>query len=224
MLTSITPSLPAESQAQLESLLVTLAGVSTSFQIDLVDGIYATPASWPFQEAAPLAALQQLVAVWGNTYALELDAMIETPASLWPIMETNMVSRLIVHLGSFDEILPFVNHAQTFDYQLVLGVTNDVPLPIVQDFLQRHPLLGIQLMGIAVVGKQGQPFDERTLERVQALRASYPNLDLGVDGAVNFDTIKNLLNAGANRFAPGSVISKASNANLVYEQLTTIIR
>ena len=66
-------------------------------------------------------------------------------------------------------------------------------------------------MGIAKIGSQGQPFDERVLERVRVLRAEYPELTISIDGSVNVETVVLLSQAGADRFVSGSAILKAKN-------------
>jgi pentose-5-phosphate-3-epimerase len=48
-------------------------------------------------------------------------------------------------------------------------------------------------------------------------------LEIAVDGAVNKETITQLLAAGANRFAPGSAVSKALDPALAYKQLAELI-
>ena len=61
-------------------------------------------------------------------------------------------------------------------------------------------------MGIEKIGYQGQPFDERVIDQVKALRKEYPELIISVDGGVSFDTAPRLIEAGANRLVVGSVI------------------
>ena len=78
-------------------------------------------------------------------------------------------------------------------------------------------------MGIATIGVQGQPFDERTLATVSELRRLYPNYTIAVDGSVNQDTIQSLQQAGANRFAPGSAITAAPDPVVAYQELKNLV-
>jgi pentose-5-phosphate-3-epimerase len=64
-------------------------------------------------------------------------------------------------------------------------------------------------MGIATIGKQMQPFDERVLDQILEIKKRYPNLFIAVDGSVNRDTAHRLVEAGAGRLAIGSALYKA---------------
>ena len=75
-----------------------------------------------------------------------------------------------------------------------------------------HTLIGeglfdfVQVMGIAEIGYQGEPFAEAALGRIRELRQAFPDLVMSVDGGVSSDTIVRLVEAGAQRFVSGSAI------------------
>ena len=74
-------------------------------------------------------------------------------------------------------------------------------------------------MGIADIGAQGQPFNERVLERIKQLRATYTDVVISIDGSMNEETIPQARAAGADRFAVGSALLTASNRMLQYQKL-----
>jgi ribulose-phosphate 3-epimerase len=102
-----------------------------------------------------------------------------------------------------------------------LGIMNTTPEALMHELIPQFDYL--QVMGIASIGAQGQPFDERTLTTVHTLRERYPSLEIAIDGAVNETTIPRLVEAGANRFAPGSAIAKAPDPVTAYKQLLGLI-
>ena len=65
---------------------------------------------------------------------------------------------------------------------------------------------GVQCMGIAEVGKQGQPYDERIETLIAGIHKTHPTLPIQVDGGVSAQTIPRLVEAGATRFATGSAL------------------
>lgn len=77
-------------------------------------------------------------------------------------------------------------------------------------------------MGIAHIGVQGQPFDERVLERITALRLAYPTLLISIDGSVSVDTVGRLAHAGADRCVSGSGIVKQERPGDAYEELVSL--
>ena len=61
---------------------------------------------------------------------------------------------------------------------------------------------------------QGQPFDERTLTLVSSIHATYPELEISVDGAVSFENIDDLIEAGVTQL----VIDLHSGTQKILEQ------
>lgn len=219
---SVTPSLPAANLDELLALGRALAGVAPELQVDLVDGEFAPARSWPFTDAAdPVASLASLAPL-AAAFALEFDCMLCSPERYLDAFAALGAARVVVHHGSTEQLGACATHARAHGYRLGLGVTNDVPLATIEQHLQHVSY--VQLMGIAVVGAQGQPFDARTIPRAAELRALYPMLEIAVDGSVNAETIPHLRAAGVNRFAPGSAIARAADPAAAYRALAALAR
>jgi len=60
-------------------------------------------------------------------------------------------------------------------------------------------------MGV-VPGKQGQRFIPETIERIQEARKRFPHLFIELDGAVNEETLEDIVGSGVNAVCPGSAI------------------
>lgn len=217
---SIAPSLPASSFNQLENLARALNGVTQELQIDLVDGIFAKPASWPFTEPEPVAEFKKIESLPAN-FLIEVDCMVMHPEQYLSWFEEEAITRVLIHIGSTERYKEIFAHAKTYGYKVGIAFTNDVPLAKVAVLIPEVDY--VQVMGIETVGKQGQPFDERTLQTIISLRTQYPTMEIAVDGAVNENTIRRLQEAGANRFAPGSAISGAENPADALQQLVQLL-
>ncbi len=217
---SIVPSLPAASREELDALLTVLVGTVSEFQIDIVDGQFVPHVSWPFTEPDPMKALAAL-APWSQSFDLEIDCMVTEPYQYLDTVVALGAKRAIVHLGSTTDYPSIIGHARVHSYKLGFAATADTPLSALETWIPDIDF--VQLMGIAAVGQQGQPFDVRTLANARALRAKYPDLEISVDGAVNSATMPLLYAAGVNRFAPGSAIAKAANPIAAYEALRALV-
>ena len=217
----ITPSLPAQSFDELNALASVLASYIPMFQVDIVDGEFVPLTSWPFlEEGDPkklLLKLENLTAL----VPIEVDCMVMNPENYLDTFVSLRVASVIVHMRSTEAYDAIIDHARAHGYDIGFALTNDVPLAEIEPYIPRIDF--VQVMGIAHVGKQGQPFDERTLSTLQALRSLYPELPLVVDGAVNRDTIQRLRDAGATRLAPGSAISKNGDPVNAYKQLSMLV-
>lgn len=217
---TIVPSLPAQSLAELLELGAKLRGVATGFQVDLVDGRFVPATSWPFTETVAVAEALTALAPLAKTFALGMDCMVEDPQQYFDVFAALGVQRAIIHYGSTD-LLEAIASARAHGFVVGLGILNDTPteelapLIVAVDF--------VQVMGIATIGLQGQPFDERTIATVCALRQHYPQLEIAIDGSVNAETIPRLLEAGANRFAPGSAVAKADDPVEAFRGLQRLV-
>jgi len=77
----------------------------------------------------------------------------------------------------------------------------------------------VQVMGIARIGFQGEPFDDQALALVRKLREQYSDMVIQVDGAVSMDNIRALVDAGASRLVVGSAIFRAEDPVGAVKQL-----
>ncbi len=218
---SITPSLPAQSFTEIEELATRLLGTIPMLQVDIVDGEFVPAVSWPFTEPQDVCTELLNLQLLPPSLPLEMDCMVMHPEQYLETFAALGIANVIVHLGSTDAYDAIITHARTYRYQIGIALTNDRDLSDLAPYIDRIDF--VQVMGIAHVGKQGQPFDTRTLAPLRTLRALYPTLPLSVDGAVNSETIVALRDAGATRFAPGSAIAKADDPLLAYKQLAHMI-
>ena len=102
-----------------------------------------------------------------------------------------------------------------------IALNNDTDLSVLDPLM--HHLDYVQCRGIAEIGRQGNSFDERVLDRVATLRGKYPELTISVDGSVNEETIKQLAEAGANRLVSGSAIIKSDDPAAAYQKLHELV-
>lgn len=218
---TITPSLPAQSFDELRTLAETLSHTVPMFQIDIVDGVFVPNVSWPFTEGGDPKEVLRSLATLPASLPLEVDCMIVHPETYLDLFVELGIASVIIHMGSTDEYDGIISHARTHGYQIGFAITNDARGEILNPYVAKIDF--VQIMGIAHVGKQGEPFDTRTLSTLSTLRALYPTLPLVVDGAVNAETIVKLRDAGATRFAPGSAIAHSSDPLQSYKQLCVLL-
>lgn len=216
----VVPSLPAHSFDELNALAGAVVGDVTELQVDIVDGKFVHAVSWPFTESEPLAELRKLKN-FTHDFSIEVDCMVMKPERYLNLFVELGVSRVIMHMRSTEVYERIIEHARTHGYKVGIAFTNDVPF---EEYAALIPKIDfVQVMGIAVVGAQGQPFDERTLETVSHLRSVFPELEIAVDGSVNKETIVPLKEAGVTRFAPGSAIAKQEDPKAAYHQLCALV-
>lgn len=217
---SIVPSLPAKSFDEISALLSVLEGAAPGVQIDIVDGVFAPFVSWPFSETDVQQELQKL-APYAKDLEIEIDCMCADPQKYLDVFVSLGVSRVVMHAGSTNEYEACIQHAKDHGYKIGLGLRNNTPPQLLAKYVDDIDF--VQVMGIEHIGKQGEPFDTKTFETIETIRHMYPDLEIAVDGGVSAVTIPQLLEVGANRFAPGSAVTKAVDPQMAYKQLALMI-
>lgn len=220
MKTVIVPSLPAASFTELENLVFALQGEIDEIQVDIVDGQFVAAKSWPFSEANPTAELHKL-ATLNKEVSIEMDCMVRSPEQYFDIFSELGIKKVVLHFGSTPDLRAAIDRLKEKNIAVGLAFTNDIPLGNIEPFIALIDY--VQLMGIKVVGQQGQPFDERTLTTVKTLRVKHPNLTIAVDGSVNEVTIVALRDAGVNRFLPGSAVAKSQDPKSSLANLNLLV-
>jgi ribulose-phosphate 3-epimerase len=222
-MTDIIPAILPKSYAELEEKLELISAHVPVVQIDICDGGYTSSRTWPYLKGDHDDIFQDIIdqnkalPYWEDAN-LEFDLMTKDAYSKIPDFISAGAQRIVVHKASLsDEELESVladfgkksEELGPFDIELGVALDSTASAGDVDAFIDRIHF--VQVMGIAKVGHQGQPFDPRSLALVSALRSAHPDLIISVDGGVNIDTAKSLIEAGASRLVVGSALFASHN-------------
>ena len=227
----IIPAIMPKDFKDLEEKASLFAGLVDAVQIDIMDGIFVPEKTWPYKDDT--AEFYEIVGKErsypkGRQLLYEADLMISRPETcLKGWIETHL-SRIIVHLESVGDLKYFWKNLghnkypqiendgiQGFEFGLAINI--DTPnealyTQIDDDYVRKNKCVDfVQFMGIAKIGYQGEPFDERVLPKIEAFRERYSDIMISVDGGVNLDSAPRLIKAGANRLVAGSAILKSGD-------------
>ena len=216
------PAVIPESEENLRETLSRIVPVTDEVQIDIVDGKFVPFTSWPYVSGSlETSRVSEIFSEFKEELAIELDLMIEAPERVLQYFYADSVSRIVIHLESTQSLEAVFSHSEEHGYLLGFSIRNDTPL---QELLRHIDHIDfVQLMGIADIGSQGQPFDERVINRVRTLKAEVPDLEVSVDGSVNAETIAQLSEAGVDRFVSGSALLTAPDFASAFESLSSRI-
>ncbi len=211
----IVPAIIPKSALLLRSTLEQLK-FSPEIHVDVVDGKFVPFISWPYEPIGNAVEVKQST----DSYTLEVDLMVKDPlpvAKEWIKAGADM---LVFHVEtiSYEDFLDFVT---TTSVSVSISALNDTPMEVFKPYIKVAD--AIQLMGIASIGAQGLPLDERVFARIEELKREFPHHPITIDGSVNMATIKRLDEAGADRFICGSAIVATSDPHLAYQKLKQVI-
>ncbi len=212
----VVPAIIPTSLTHLTDTIRVVGGFCSEIQVDVVDGVFVENVSWPYGEGEKKGDPCALASL-ARTIDIELDLMIHNPLQELPRWIAAGAKRAIVHMESCSDIGEVRRIAD--EHQILLGIASQNHTPIEQ-YLEVLPYADYaQCMGIPKIGVQGQPFDERVLERIAAVREVFRDMEIAVDGSVNHTTAVSLTKAGATRLVSGSAILHAPDPKVAYRQL-----
>lgn len=219
---AIIPAIIPESLDDLREHLDMLIDVAPRVQIDVCDGVFVSRKSWPYSHLASFKAIEQQdegLPHW-ESYDFDVDLMVADPiteAERWAIAGASTV---IVHLDALlKRGVPVIEEVQALRERVRVVCALSCTANVADIATYCGDVDGIQCMGIARIGFQGESFDERVLKQIAAAKTMYPLLEISVDGAVSDQTLESLIKAGATTLVVGSAIFNCAIPSEQYREL-----
>lgn len=208
----IIPAIIPKNQTELVTKTKQVVGLVSYVQIDVCDKKFVSTKT----------TFHQLPYLENIEY--ELDLMIDQPELIIEDYIEMQPARMVIHLESVKDFVKLFFALENVKGIIEIGfcISNDTDDSILEKFIEDCDF--IQVMGIAEIGVQGNPFDERCIDRIAYLHRKYPDMPISVDGAVNSDTIKRLADAGATRFVAGSAVFGTKDVAGNIEKLESLIQ
>lgn len=212
----VVPAVLPSSLEELKEKLALFARISSvnRIQIDVVDGRFVGPASWPYSAPAELQAMvkrgEMLPRLDSIEYEIDLMCLdAADAAAAWLALGA---TRLTFHAETATDLPKFMtavrsDYGGVISFGLALNIASD--LALIESCLD--DIEYVQFMGIAKIGRQGQPFDRRVLEKVRVFRNRHPDILVQVDGGLSLPSARQLIALGVSNLVIGSGILKAKN-------------
>ncbi len=221
----IIPAIMPQDYDDLVEKVGLFAEVVPFVQLDIMDGKFVPARTWPYPldrdpHFGVIVDQEEGMPRWEDI-DFEIDLMVENPEVMVPKWVMAGARRVIVHVESMKDFETIRSAVPDGLIELGLAINTTTPLSVVEPYLDRVDF--VQCMGIARIGFQGEAFDERVLDNVRALHALRPDLPISIDGSVNFDTVRSLVEAGATRLVAGSVILESENIISAIDELKNLI-
>ncbi len=203
-----------KSYEELESAVALVVSRVPIVQIDVMDGVFVGNTSWPFEHGrgrgddadfARIVSEEQGMPFW-EEIDYELDLMVQSADLQFDEWVRLGAKRMIFHIESLDDVGGFLDRMQDIRPLVEIGLAfnNDANVESVVPYISLVDF--VQCMGIANIGFQGEPLDERVFDSIAAIRKASPDIPISVDGGVNMNTIERLRDAGVTRFVAGSAV------------------
>ena len=229
----IVPAVLPKNFSDLENQVLQIAGRVHRVQVDIVDGTYAHgtflhKATWPYNDHATfdtIVSQEKGLPHW-DELNYEFDLMLHNPAEKVMDYVHAGASHIVVHArsdGSAEAVQKLVDLREdtgALSVQVGVALMCDAQPEELNIFEAQYDY--VQVMGIATIGRQGEPFDVRALHLLERLHARYPDLPLQIDGGVKAENIPQLVKAGATFLIAGSAVFGADDPASAVKELEKI--
>lgn len=225
----IIPAILTSSFESIQSQVESVSEYTRVVHVDVCDGQFVQTKTWPYSNS-------KTGNIADNNYIKELlqedmglpswdkldyqfDLMVKNPESTIETWMRVGASTLILHPASFPSIGRFIEIARevrAMSLYVGVAVTFDEWEKYKEEltpYLTEGEFDILQIMTIARVGAQGEPFDTRWTPILPQLVETFPDVHMQVDGGVNEKTFDVVADAGIDTALIGSGIFKDGNAN-----------
>jgi ribulose-phosphate 3-epimerase len=207
----IIPAILEKDFNELQKKVALVDGLAELIQIDIMDGQYVESKSVSLEELLNLKHLAKL----------EIHLMVNNPRDYFATCAELKAERVFWHSDAAgDEGLEVFEAAGKFGFLRGLALSPEVELEKIGGWLNSFD--AVLVMSVAP-GKQGQSFIPKSVSRVEYLKEHFPDLKIAVDGGVDVNNVKALIEAGAEDLCVGSALLNSANLSQKFAELKSFL-
>ncbi len=192
-------------------------GGAASIHIDMMDGHYVPNLTFGFDL---IPALRK----W-TTLPLVAHLELDNPDDLIDPLAQVGSDMIVVQEDTCSDLNETIAHIRSYGIKVGVGVNPDRPLEPVLPYLEKLDL--VIIMSVPC-GFGGQPFDENALPKLSLAldwrKEHRLQLNIGIDGGINEQTVGRVLQAGADYLVIGSAIFQRDGITTSLTRLRELIR
>ena len=216
----IIPAIIGQDFLEIEGRLAQVEGLVDWVQIDLVDGRFAEPPSWPYTQENVDDEIK-LFHDLKTSLNIELHLMVADPEDTLDEWIDTPAKRIFVHPEATTHAELDLTVLDMTKIESGVCLKLGTAIDIVETYIDRVD--DVQLMSIAKIGNYGAHFEEEVLEKIRELRERFPKITINVDGGINESNIKLVKDAGCDNAVVGSAIFGGKNIPEAIKRLQGLV-
>ena len=122
---------------------------------------------------------------------------------------------ITIHPEATDSLIDSINHIKNLKKKAGVSLNPDTKISVVEKYLDKIDLI---LIMSVYPGFGGQKFIPEVVSKIKTLseikKNKNLNFDIEVDGGINFENSKSVIEAGANILVSGTTIFKENSGNI----------
>lgn len=207
----IIPAILTDSFEDARAKARAVASVVSLAQLDVSDGVFAKKVTWGEPERIKDLEVD-----------VEVHLMVQRPEEILPLWLDSGARRVYIHYEAttkHEQCLSMIRQAGMEAGIALLPETSvDVVAPLVEG-------TDAVLIFSGSLGEYGGSFQsEPTLSKISTLRQRYPQLTIEVDGGMNPESARAVVEAGANAIVSGGFIFDSDNPISAIENLMSAVQ
>jgi len=224
----VVPAIMPDSFEALGELSGSVASFSSAVQLDVMDGDFAETVSWPYANSLEWNGFEKMAASGeplpkSGVLKYEVHLMVSDPARAGELFARVGAKCIVGHIEAFEsesEVRAALSSWRASGAAYVgLSLLIETDLSRVESFVEDGTADFIQIMSIPEIGRQGNVFDSRAIDRVKEIRGAHPRLTLSADGGVSEKNVRELFEAGLSYAVVGSAIMASADTQASYRRL-----
>lgn len=212
----IIPAIIGEDFSEVNEKIQKVKDLVPLVQIDVVDGRFASPKSWG-------SNIGDNLFLWEpeELPKIEMHLMIERPSAWVDDWYSTSVDRVLIHHESAGDKKKLIERIKETGTQVGVALKLETTISVLDEYIKELDV--VQLMSIETIGSYGAKFNEDIYKKISALRKKYKNVTIEIDGGINLDNAKKLIESGANNLIIGSALFKSENIKKSIEEFKKIL-
>ncbi len=209
MAATICPTVTTADEQDFKTQVDLITSFASRIHIDLSDGVF-TP-----EELVPIEN-----AWWPGNVRADLHVMYKRPFDHISALMALGPQLIITHAEAEGDIARFADMLHDHGIESGVAILADTPVELI------IPLLGSVdhvLVFAGKLGYQGGQADLSMLAKVSKLRELKPTLEIGWDGGINDQNIRQLIDGGVEVLNVGGFIAHSDNPKEAYAKLKQIV-
>lgn len=147
---------------------------------------------------------------------LDVHLMIDEPIRYVKQFAEAGANIITFHIEATDRVEQTANAIRSCGKKVGLSVKPDTP---VEDLLPYKGLFDMVLIMSVEPGFGGQSFIESSVDKIKRARELFPDALIEVDGGINSQTVKSVIDAGADVVVAGNAVMLASDRKEAIDNL-----
>lgn len=205
-MSTIVPAILEQTPEAFADAARTLASFSPMIHVDLADGRFVPNRT---------LSLAELKTVQPNV-PFRVHLMYEKPEQVLTELTTLNADCIIIHAEATNNLRAVLEAIQDSGKQAGVALNPETSIKSIAEIV---PDLHFILFLSVKPGFQGSAFVPDVLEKIRLFRAQFPEKAIGIDGAMNCETVPRVRQLGVTNIVVGSAILKHESPKDAYQEL-----